>query len=82
MPRLAQTEPSPRQVQILQAILGLTKRKGYPPTMREIGDAVGLRSPSTVYAHLTRLRELGYVAYELTKPRSLRVLVQPEGVQV
>ena len=77
------TEPRPgltaRQQQILDVIdLHLTER-GYPPSVREIGEAVGLTSPSSVQNHLTRLSELGYLRRDPTKPRALEVRYDPNS---
>ncbi|MGE5380223.1 MAG: transcriptional repressor LexA [Methylocystaceae bacterium] len=51
-------------------------RKGYPPSVREIGEAVGLRSTSTVHSHLNRLEELGYIRRDPSKTRAIE-LVEP-----
>ncbi len=64
-----------RQVQILEFISREIKRKGYPPAVREIGEAVGLSSSSTVHSHLTVLEEKGYIRRDPTKPRAIEVLV-------
>src|SRR5690606_41930943 len=50
-----------RQREIMDFITEETERRGYPPSVREIGKAVGLRSSSTVHGHLTRLEEKGYL---------------------
>lgn len=63
-----------RQKQILTYIKDMLHAKGYPPSVREIGLAVGLRSSSTVHSHLTKLEELGYVRRDPTKPRALELL--------
>lgn len=61
-----------------QRILGFIKRevatKGYPPSVREIGAAVGLQSSSTVHGHLCRLEQLGYIRRDPSKPRAIEVL--------
>ena len=62
-----------RQAAILDFIKGEIKAKGYPPAVREIGEAVGLSSPSTVHAHLTTLEQLGYIRRDQSKPRALEV---------
>jgi len=49
-------------------------RHGYPPTVREIGEAVGLASPSTVHAHLANLERAGFLRRDPTKPRALELL--------
>ena len=63
-----------RQKQILAYIKDMLRTKGYPPSVREIGAAVGLRSSSTVHSHLTKLEEIGYLRRDPTKPRALEVL--------
>ena len=65
---------TPRQRQIMQFINERIRRKGYPPSVREIGDAVGLSSSSTVHGHLTRLEEKGLIRRDPTKPRAIEVL--------
>lgn len=65
---------SKRQQEILNFICGEIERKGYPPSVREIGEAVGLSSSSTVHAHLEKLQELGYIRRDPTKPRAIEVL--------
>ena len=47
--------------------------RGYPPSVREIGEAVGLTSPSTVHSHLNTLERLGYLRRDPTKPRAIEV---------
>lgn len=63
-----------RQQQILDFILSEIARKGYPPSVREIGSAVGLSSSSTVHSHLAALERKGYLRRDPTKPRALEVL--------
>lgn len=65
---------SSRQKQILSYIKETLRAKGYPPSVREIGEAVGLSSSSTVHSHLAKLEELGYVRRDPTKPRAIDVL--------
>ena len=67
---------STRQQAILSFIQSELGRKGYPPSVREIGEAVGLSSSSTVHAHLSHLEELGYIRRDPTKPRAIEVLVE------
>lgn len=62
-----------RQQAILDVIERQVAAKGYPPSVREIGDAVGLGSPSTVHAHLSSLERLGYLRRDPAKPRALEV---------
>ncbi|HWH15058.1 MAG TPA: transcriptional repressor LexA [Miltoncostaeaceae bacterium] len=64
---------SGRQAEILEFISRHTRDRGYPPTVREIGQAVGLASPSTVHAHLAKLADLGLIRRDATKPRAMLV---------
>jgi len=63
-----------RQRQILDFILSEIHKKGYPPSVRDIGKAVGLSSSSTVHSHLSSLEEKGYIRRDSTKPRAIEVL--------
>ncbi len=65
---------SPRQRDILEIIKKEITLKGYPPSVREIGEAVGLTSSSTVHNHLTILEQKGYIRRDPTKPRAIEVL--------
>jgi repressor LexA len=67
-------ELSPRQREILEFVNSHVDQHGYPPTVREIGTAVGLTSPSTVHAHLARLESAGLIRRDPTKPRALEVI--------
>jgi repressor LexA len=62
-----------RQLAILNVIEDHMRRRGYPPSVREIGEAVGLTSTSTVHAHLGTLQRLGYLRRDPTKPRAIEV---------
>jgi len=62
-----------RQRQILVVIEDYQRDRGYPPSVREIGQAVGLTSPSSVHAHLATLQKLGYLVRDPTKPRAIEV---------
>jgi repressor LexA len=64
---------SKRQSEIYDFVLNYVDEHGYPPTVREIGEAVGLASPSTVHAHLANLERAGYLRRDPTKPRALEV---------
>jgi repressor LexA len=66
-----------RQRQILDVIELNMRERGYPPSVREIGEAVGLTSPSTVHNHLATLERLGYLRRDPTKPRALEVRFDP-----
>jgi repressor LexA len=63
-----------RQKQILDFIKKQTREKGYPPSVREIGESVGLSSSSTVHGHLARLAEKGYIHRDPSKPRAIEIL--------
>ncbi|MEL1136590.1 transcriptional repressor LexA, partial [Desulfitobacterium sp. THU1] len=65
---------SQRQTDILEYIKRVIREKGYPPSVREIGDAVGLMSSSTVHGHLQTLEEKGYIRRDPTKPRAIEIL--------
>jgi len=60
-----------RQQLIMDFIQERIKTKGYPPSVREIGEAVGLKSSSTVHAHLVQLQEKGFITKDPSKPRSV-----------
>jgi repressor LexA len=63
-----------RQQQIWNYLVEYVDRHGYPPTVREIGEEVGLASPSTVHAHLANLERAGLLRRDPTKPRALELL--------
>ncbi len=63
--------------QILEFIAEEIRRRGYPPSVREIGEAVGLASSSTVHAHLQVLEREGYLRRDPTKPRAIVVSFEP-----
>lgn len=65
---------STKQKQILSYIKENLRAKGYPPSVREIGQAVGLSSSSTVHSHLNKLESLGYIKRDPAKPRAIDVL--------
>ena len=67
---------SKRQREIFDFISSYLSSHGYPPTVREIGKAVGLHSSSTVHAHLAKLETLGVLKRDPTKPRAMEVLVE------
>ena len=68
------SELTARQREIWSFVLDYVDRFGYPPTVREIGSAVGLASPSTVHAHLANLERAGLLRRDPTKPRALELL--------
>jgi repressor LexA len=63
-----------RQQAILDFIKKEVMEKGYPPSVREIGEAVGLASSSTVHGHLSRLEKKGLIRRDPTKPRAIEIL--------
>lgn len=71
---MAVSSLSAKQKQILSYIKENLRAKGYPPSVREIGEAVGLSSSSTVHSHLTKLESLGFIKRDPTKPRAIDVL--------
>src|ERR671917_2186867 len=64
-----------RQREIFDFISRYLAKHGYPPTVREIGKAVGLHSSSTVHAHLAKLEKIGLLRRDPTKPRAIELLV-------
>jgi repressor LexA len=62
-----------RQQEIWEFLVDYVDRHGYPPTVREVGEAVGLASPSTVHAHLANLERAGLLKRDPTKPRALEL---------
>jgi repressor LexA len=68
------TKLSKRQQHILEFIKDEVRKKGYPPSVREIGEAVGLASSSTVHGHLARLETKGLIRRDPTKPRAIEIL--------
>ena len=66
-----------RHREILDFIESSMRDRGYPPSVREIGEAVGLTSPSTVHTHLATLQREGYLRRDPTKPRALEVRYDP-----
>lgn len=72
------TKISKRQQDILEFIKQQVSDKGYPPSVREIGEAVGLASSSTVHGHLARLEKKGYIRRDPTKPRAIEILTNED----
>jgi len=71
-----------RQRRILEVIRAFTAEHGYPPSVREIGERVGLSSSSTIHAHLKALEARGMISRDPTKPRALRTEGVPEMLVV
>ena len=76
---MSTTTLTARQQQILEIIDQHISEHGYPPSVREIGKAIGLTSPSSVQNHLNRLNELGYLRRDPVKPRALEVRYDPNS---
>lgn len=66
-------EISKRQQQAYDYICAFTATHGYPPSVREIGNAIGLSSPSTVHSHLHKLEKAGYIKRDPNKPRTIEI---------
>jgi repressor LexA len=71
-----------RQREILDLISATVTKRGYPPTVREIGDTVGLSSPSTVHSHLSTLSSEGFIRRDPTKPRAIEVIVDDGAIPI
>ncbi|MCI8588130.1 MAG: transcriptional repressor LexA [Bacilli bacterium] len=67
-----------RQAEILKALKQIMAEKGYPPTVRELGEIVGLSSPATTQFHLNKLEEKGYIKKDNSKNRTIELLVPNE----
>ncbi|NND84392.1 MAG: transcriptional repressor LexA [Acidimicrobiia bacterium] len=65
---------STRQQEVLDYIRSMVQSRGYPPSVREIGEALGLSSPSTVHSHLSSLVRFGYLRRDPSKPRAIEVV--------
>ena len=70
---------SQKQIQILEYMKKEVKEKGYPPSVREICDAVGLKSTSTVHGHLERLERKGYIRRDPSKPRAIEIFTSDDA---
>jgi len=70
---------SGKRRQILDVIAEHQRHRGYPPSVREIGEAVGLASSSTVHAHLSTLQREGFLRRDPSKPRALEVTYDPHS---
>lgn len=73
-PQLPLSELSGRQREVLEFIRSTVAARGYPPAVREIGDALGLSSPSTVHSHISSLVKAGYIRRDPSKPRAIEIL--------
>ncbi|MGH3443139.1 MAG: transcriptional repressor LexA [Nitriliruptorales bacterium] len=72
-------ELTPRQRRVLEVIHSHLEEHGYPPSVREIGEVVGLSSPSSVHAHLATLEDKGFLRRDPSKPRALEVRIDPDS---
>ncbi len=70
---------STKRKQILDCISAAVRDRGYPPSVREIGESVGLTSSSTVHSHLAVLQREGYLRRDPTKPRAIEVCYDPSS---
>src|SRR5437879_8661934 len=70
---------TPRQRKVLEVIRDAVDRRGYPPSMREIGEAVGLTSPSSVAHQLATLERKGFLRRDPNRPRAIEVIIPGEG---
>ncbi len=73
---------SEQQQKIFDYIRNEVNKKGYPPSVREICEAVGLKSTSTVHGHLAKLEKLGYIRRDPTKPRAIEILGESDHSSV
>ena len=73
---------SSRQAAILSFIADTLRTRGFPPSVREIGEAVGLTSPSTVHSHLETLQKHGYLRRDPDKPRAIEVRYDPRSGKI
>ncbi len=78
-PSAGSTQLTARQKGILDTIETSMRERGYPPSVREIGEAVGLTSPSTVHSHLASLERMGFLRRDPTKPRAMEVRYDPSS---
>ncbi len=69
---------SGKRLQILNFIADCQRERGYPPSVREIGEAVGLASSATVHTHLAVLQREGYLSRDPSKPRAIQVHFDPD----
>ncbi len=76
------TSLTQRQREILDLIKATVAERGYPPSVREIGEAVGLSSPSTVHSHLSSLAAAGYIRRDPSKPRAIEVITDDGAVPI
>ena len=75
---MSEKAPTERQSAILEVIRTFTSEHGYPPSVREIGELVGLSSSSTIHAHLKTLERRGFISRDPSKPRAMRSGMRPD----
>lgn len=63
-----------KQERVLKVIIECTNKKGYPPSIREIGEVIGVTSTSTTHAYLVRLEKAGYIQVDKDVRRGIRIL--------
>lgn len=73
---------TPRQREILDLISSTVADRGYPPSVREIGEVVGLSSPSTVHSHLSTLAAEGFIRRDPSKPRAIEVIADDGAIPI
>jgi len=71
-----------RQREILELISSTVASRGYPPSVREIGEVVGLSSPSTVHSHLSTLASEGFIRRDPSKPRAIEVIADDGAIPI
>lgn len=71
-----------KQIQVLRCIYEAQIHNGYPPTVREVGEAVGLSSSSTIHGHIERLVKKGYLLKDTSKPRARAIELTDSGLEV
>lgn len=74
------SEPTIRQQEVIDTIQKYLSINGYPPSFRDIGKIVGMKSSSTVSGILTNLKKKGYVTWETGRPRTLKIIKVKENV--
>ena len=74
--------PTKRQREVLEAVTNYISTNGYPPSFRDLGESLGLKSPSTISDLLDKLRKKGYVSWEEGRPRTLHVLKESEEIAI
>lgn len=71
---------TPKRRQILEFIVNCQRERNFPPTIREIGEHVGLASPATVANHIEILKKAGYIVSNPQQPRTLTVRLDPRSI--